>query len=328
MVCDFTAWSAAVRPVFERAFAQSALPRPIPCMQVTNWRPRTMPAARFAFPMAHHNFDTEEEKLLRHYSTQSSLTLSPRETLSLFQVSVPGEARSHLYLMHSVLAFAALHLSFVDSQNRYRHSHTACEQHQRAMVAFRASVKQVTLENCGAITAFSFMTVVYTLGLPIVFGFNSMSSPLSTFLDVLNVLRRAWTAIDTALPGLENGQLRELVKPTVGERKQCMMHQKGGNVIRFLRAFLESSPICEKENKHIYREAVFHWENFFMSQPCRPPLWANALVWPMTVSSSFFELLLERRPFPLILLAVWAIALERAPNRYQPDGNYQRELVR
>jgi hypothetical protein len=255
-------------------------------------------------------------ELLRHYGSQSSLTLAPRDTLSVFQVNVPGEAKSHLYLMHSVLAFSALHLSFVDVRNRGRLSQLASKQHELALAEFRKTVQEVNEDNSGPITAFSFLTVVYTLGLPIVYGFASVPSPLLSFLEVLQVLRRAWSAIKPGLMGVESGSLGQLIKPSPSPRKQCPMHTKAEKVVRFLNYFLDTSPVCEPENHHIYKKALAHWEYFIMHSPCKPPLWANALVWPMTVPYPFFELMLERRPCAMVLLAIWMIALYRAPSMW------------
>lgn len=271
-------------------------------------------------------FEAQDVELLRHYATQSSLTLAPRDTLSVFQVNVPGEAKSHLYLMHSVLAFSALHLSFVDVRNRGRLSHLASKQHEQALAAFRDSVQEVTQDNGSAITAFSYLTVVYTLGLPIVYGFASVPSPSSSFIEVLQVLRRAWSAINPAANGVERGKLWELIKPAPHQRKSCVMHDKAARVVAFLNYFLDTSPICEPENQAIYREAVAHWEYFVMNSPCKPPLWAHALVWPMIVPYSFFELMLEKKSFPMVLFAVWIIALYRAPNMW--FNAWAKEVVR
>lgn len=299
-ICDFTAWCASVIPVYEKAFAQM------------------VPAdGLLAYPPPCPSFESQDVELLRHYASQSSLTLSPKDTLSVFQVNVPSEAKSHLYLMHSVLAFSALHLSFVDVRNRGKLSQLASKQHELALAAFRESVQEVNQDNSGAITAFSFLTVVYTLGLPIVYGFSSVPSPLLSFLEVLQVLRRAWSAINPGIMGVERGHLQELIKPVVPSvRKQCLMHAKAKKVVRFLNYFLDTSPVCEKENYHIYSDALAHWEHFVMNSPCRPPLWAHALVWPMTVPHPFFQLMLERKPCAMVILANWMIALYRAPNMW------------
>ncbi|KAF1952307.1 hypothetical protein CC80DRAFT_596673 [Byssothecium circinans] len=298
-VCDFTAWSAAVRPVYERAFNQTVL---------------TDGLLPFAVPIS--SFDTEDVELLRHYATQSSLTLSPRDYLSLFQVNVPGEAKGHLYLMHSVLAFSALHLSFVDVRNRNRHSYVASTQHEKALVCFRSTVTEVTPDNAGAITIFSYLTAVYTLGLPVVFGFESIESPLSTFIDMLNVLRQAWNAVGRVQAVVETGSLHDLLRPSGKRLCNCIMHAKGSKVVGFLEYFIDTSPATEPENKHIYLDAIQHWHRFFLNMPCKPPLWSHVLVWVMTVPHAYIQLLLQKRPMALVILANWAIGLYRAPNMW------------
>ena len=262
------------------------------------------------------SFDAVDLGLLRHYATTSSLTLAPKDTLFLFQVNVPIEAKNHLYLMHSVLAFSALHLAVVDTHHRAHHIRNAFKQHHEALASFRDDVREITADNGGAITAFSFLTLVYTIGLPIVFGFDSATSPLDSFLDMIEVLRGAWSALEPNMAGVENGKLRELVKPQPVKRKSCVMHAMGAKVIRSLSHFLDTSSIVEDEHRQTYREALMNWERFFMNSPCKPPLWANALIWTMSAPQAYFKLLMERRPFALIIFAVWIIALVRAPNMW------------
>lgn len=308
-----------MRPIYERAFAQLAASSLLHfTTDGTDPWPRTLPTGDdLAYPMPLASFDAEDVRLLRHYATKSSLTLAPKDSLYLFQTNVPGEAKSHLYLMHSVLAFSALHLSFIDVINRNHHIQQAFKQHHEALKTFRESVTEVNAENGGAITAFSFLVLVYTIGLPIVFGFdNAATRPLPAFLDILQVLRGAWYALGPNLSGVENGKLRELVKPQPTQRRPCPMHAVGAKVVQSLSYFLETSSSAEDENREVYREALMHWERFFMNSPCRPPLWANALVWPMTVSHAYFQLLMEKRPFALVIFATWAIGLVRAPNMW------------
>jgi hypothetical protein len=328
--CDFTAWSAAVRPLIEKQFAESVLYF-VPAYHAhetthTERYRRTLATVdALAYPMPLASFDADDLGLLRHYATTSSLTLAPKESLFLFQVNVPGEAKSHLFLMHSVLAFSALHLSVIDTRNRDRHMHNAFKQHHEALVCFRDTVKEVTVENGGAVTAFSFLILVYTIGLPIVFGFNDETSPLDSFIDILHVLRGAWAALGPNMAGVESGNLRELVKPQPKKMKPCVMHAMGAKVVRSLSHFLDTSPIVEDEHRQTYREALMHWERFFMNSPCKPPLWANALVWTMTAPHAYFKLLQEKRPFALIIFANWAIALVRAPNMW--FNAWAREVV-
>jgi hypothetical protein len=169
------------------------------------------------------------------------------------------------------------------------------------------------------------LILVYTIGLPIVFGFNDETSPLDSFIDILHVLRGAWAALGPNMAGVESGNLRELVKPQPKKMKPCVMHAMGAKVVRSLSHFLDTSPIVEEEHRQTYREALMHWERFFMNSPCKPPLWANALVWTMTTPHAYFKLLQEKRPFALIIFANWAIALVRAPNMW--FNAWAREVV-
>ena len=287
---------------------------PASCISPTDWL--YSPVYRntcLAYPTPSSILDFRDLELLHHYATRTSLTLAAKETLPIWQVDIPGEAKTHLFLMHSLLALSALHLSYVWPEKRDQYVHVANQQHEHALSSFRSSVRAITSDNGSAVTAFSFLTVVFSAGLPIVFGFSGTPNPTSTFIDILQVLRRAWSAVDNVLPGIENGALGPLIKQAPNSGKSCSMHVRGREVLDFLQRYNETSPDCE-EHKAIYQEALTSLTTFFTNIPNTPPLWGNSLIWPTSVSDEFFQLLQEKKSFPLILLAHWCVPVFRSPS--------------
>ncbi|KAF2713135.1 hypothetical protein K504DRAFT_497961 [Pleomassaria siparia CBS 279.74] len=303
IVCDYTALSAAVAQVYNKNLLYQynhAL--------IYSYKTVTPPPPS---PWLDH----QDLELLNHYATRTSLTLSAEETLSIWQGYIPGEAKTHGFLMHSLLALSALHLSYVWPAGRKRDAwfDVANRQHGTALSCFRSHVTSITAENGSAVTAFSFLTVIFNIGLPVVYGFESTPFPTSTFIDVIQVLRTAWGAMSPVLPGIEMGALGPLIKqPMVGEGT-CGMHVKGNQVLQFLAEFNERRADTEEE-KEIYRGAIGALRKFLQAIRNTPPLWENSLIWPTVVSDAFFELLRRKRPFALILLAHWCIPVYRSPS--------------
>jgi hypothetical protein len=228
-------------------------------------------------------------------------------------VVVPGDAKNHFFLMHSLLALSALHLSYVRPEKRDHYFNIANHQHEQALVSFRYSVTNITASNGPAVTAFSFLTVVFSMGLPIVCGFTSTPYLTATFIDVIQVLRRAWSAMDDVLPGIEKGALGPLIRQPIQSHNTCHMHTKGNEILVFLQTMNDTSNDSE-QHKDIYRDAMAALLKFFTSIRDTPPLWGNSLIWPTVVSDDFFELLKDKRPFALILLAHWCIPVYRSPS--------------
>jgi hypothetical protein len=259
--------------------------------------------------------DPRAFELLQHYARVASFTLSTKGTLDIWKFSIPEEAKTHQFLMHSLLALSALHLSYVRIDNRDEYVYYANKEHEDALACFRSSVGSIDCGNGNAVMAFSFLTVVFSIGLPLVYGFARTQLPTTAFIQIMNVLRGAHSAANPVLPGVKKGALGPLIeiRQQQGKPKTCPMHRRGAEVLDNLYSYIETCDESE-EYKPIYRDGVTSLYNFLKSMADAPPSWANYLSWPVSVSPSFFKLLQEERPFPLIILATWCVGLWRSPN--------------
>lgn len=215
--------------------------------------------------------------------------------------------------MHSVLALSALHLSYVRIERRDEYISVANQQHEKALATFRSSVGAISCTNGNAVTAFSFLTVVFSAGVPLVFGFARTPDPTSAFIDILLVLRRAYSAVGPVLPGVAKGVLGALIHCPPSNVKACPMHMKGREVLDRLEELNEASNESE-EHKSIYREALAGLNKLLEEIQDAPPLWVVTLQWATSTSTEFFDLLQSKQPFALVLLAHWCVPLYRSPS--------------
>ena len=99
--------------------------------------------------------------------TYKSFCGTATEEYYTWQVLVPREGLRHDYLLHGVLAMAALNIAMA-SQDRgcSDYVNTALEYQNLASSSFRAELSNVTEANSQAIFAFSLITMILSLALP------------------------------------------------------------------------------------------------------------------------------------------------------------------
>lgn len=257
-------------------------------------------------------------ELMHQYSTRTARTLARREFWDIWETTVPQEAQNHHFLMHAILALAALHISHLRSSNRELYAQIARNHYEMALTMFRSVVTNITPENGTATTAFSLLVVLFSTGQPAVFRFSDVSDPLAAFIDILAVLRRGWHVLNGVRDAIEDGALGKLVK----QRNNPPIYP----LPEITRKALDDLDACNSssddtnENKAIFQRALFELRHFFSINPIHPPNWAHILYWPTAVSPEFFSLLQAREPMALLLLAHWSIPLHHAPSLWYMNG--------
>lgn len=96
-------------------------------------------------------------------------TLSRNErTDPIWRNIVPEEALSHPFLMHGILALSALHLARVgaDASRRASYLNRAVAHQNQALALFRGLLGDVNEGNAKAMFAFAGIVVIYTFGFP------------------------------------------------------------------------------------------------------------------------------------------------------------------
>lgn len=128
-----------------------------------------------------------ELELMHLYSTltyQSCVGMSSQAvTTELWQRFVPRQSWNHPFLLHGILAFAALHmakmkqspenadvdvslLQFSYSSSSSFYFRKALEYQNMAFSSFHSVLQDVTQENCHAVFAFSVLTMILAIAIP------------------------------------------------------------------------------------------------------------------------------------------------------------------
>jgi Fungal Zn(2)-Cys(6) binuclear cluster domain len=105
------------------------------------------------------NLNYHDLELLHHYTTATYLTLGQNPTLQiLWRVAVPQIGFSYPYVLRVILAISALHLAYLQQEERAHYIAQAAYHHEVALQNVAPSLEIRIAENPTAVFAFSVLT--------------------------------------------------------------------------------------------------------------------------------------------------------------------------
>lgn len=247
-------------------------------------------------------------ELLHHFCTVTFETLTPEPSQQqIWQSTVIKLGLSFPFLMQEILAIAALHLAHCKPQSQSRYYMKATELQCQALTGFQAIQKHVEASNCGAIMIFASLLALHVLADPSRRRGLNFSEYLDHFLSCINLMRGVRHVVITDWwPYLSESELKPLLH--VQEPEQPYKIPDACRELAALTRNVKLGPASIK----VYDEAIerLHW-NFAASgvplQKHSTIRWV--LAWPAQLKDDYLELLNERRPEALVILAYFGVFL-------------------
>ncbi|KFZ10144.1 hypothetical protein V501_05329 [Pseudogymnoascus sp. VKM F-4519 (FW-2642)] len=277
--------------------------------------------------------DESDSTLLNHYITSTSLSLATdARTKTVWQVTVPHIASQFPFLLHGILACAALHLSYLDpGQGRELMIRGRVHQDQ-AMPLFRSAIENPNEDNCDAVFAFSHLLVIYSFAAEREDEqlFLVESNTLKVLPSWLYFIRNGCSMLCDVWDEVESGPVGSLVSVwdipiTFLEAEQKPLMDSLLSAIP-LQGFEDSwsEDACE-----IYREAATELGVAFsctQGPSAGFTTWDALRIWPMRISEAYLNLLSQLHPGALILVAHYCILLQRLDSHWYFEGRAKRLL--
>ncbi|RBA10363.1 hypothetical protein FPRO05_04952 [Fusarium proliferatum] len=246
-------------------------------------------------------------ELMHQYSTSTYLTLPRADELrQIWQIELPRLSLSHVYLLHQVLSVSAFHLA---SLHPDRPDYAICaSQHQnKAIAGLRSAVACITEESCVEIFLSSSL-----LGIGAFAGLgahNAGQQPrIDDLLDVFVLIRGMSDILNRYEPLLKESRIRHLfvlgsqsgstplLDATVTQLRQIVIPD----------GFDEGViAICQES----IASAIIWIENHIGATAA--PDERIAMTWCLSVSSEFLDLIKQRHPVALCILAHYCVILDR-----------------
>lgn len=218
---------------------------------------------------------------------------------------------AHPFLMHQTLAFSALHLGILrPQQQEYYRSLATCLQ-SKALAGFNEILSQVDATSCLPVLLFSHLIALHTFH----DIFTVLKDDFNTFMDGLvgcvgllrgvNLVTQTWGHV------LLQSELGDIMKEAeeMHHTKKASHSECSG-----LRDLIEAADLSWA-SKEACTEALDKLQEFFDIENVYPggpfPTTNVIFAWFVTASSQYTELVDQRRPEALVLLAYYAVLLHR-----------------
>ncbi|KAG9228102.1 hypothetical protein BJ875DRAFT_490216 [Amylocarpus encephaloides] len=257
----------------------------------------------------------DSDKALLYFwisNTSASIALN-NGTVRMWQVVVPQLAHQFSFLMHSVLACAALHSAYLNPRRCQEFTIQARNHQDQGLPLFRAAIVNVTEDNCDAVHLFAHLLVINS------FASNQqdqclliVAEPENT--DVmpawLHFLRNGCSMLCHLWDKLEAGPVGALA--SAWEIPIDISAHPIQPLVNYLVAMTQDE--WSDDTRNIYRGTAIELARAFS---CMNALgdaittWDAVRIWPMRLSIAYMELLKQKHPSALILLAHYCIVLKR-----------------
>jgi hypothetical protein len=149
----------------------------------------------------------QDLELMHHYTAHAYLTLPGVELAKqVWGYAVPQEAFSHSFLMHSVLAFSAYHLAFINPA-RGTHYRVLASTHQTAAInRLNQVLPDVNSDNCSSLFAGASLITLNTFA-------DAGTYTLEALIEIFGLLRGLNFILSSTEPMIQQGPFAVLLMP-------------------------------------------------------------------------------------------------------------------
>ncbi|KAF4455895.1 fungal Zn binuclear cluster domain-containing [Fusarium albosuccineum] len=272
------------------------------------------------------NWGTDME-LMHHYTSNSYRTLSHDAVVQeVLQYDLPRLALQNRFLLHQILAFSGYHLAYLHQEHRHAYFMQASQHQNNAIEGLRESLAStVTSENCHALYAASILLTVSSFANFSSYDrYNHSFDPIDNILDIISLIKGMSIIRDVSDHEIKVGPLQRLFnqnqmsceKPIVEESDLEVLYihveQLGNSLADF--GFSDTDP---SHDSYGIQQAITSIRTCIRqttskNSPTSTASLRGSFLWPILVANEYVELLRQRHPVALVVLAFYCMMLRMA----------------
>ncbi|RHZ66721.1 uncharacterized protein CDV56_104761 [Aspergillus thermomutatus] len=267
-------------------------------------------------------------ELFYHLSTDTFLVFDSRKSADQFFSIMPHLLQSP-YMVNELLAFSALHLSTKHPERREYYRNHAAQLQTHALAIFNETELEVNQETCVPLFFFSAILGLHTLCDVLVYRENDFEQVVDKFVHCFRLYRgvraicgKAWDMLHQSVlkPMLVDGQSLYRFDGRLGAG--C------DKLLNLVRAAKLGATLT-----NIYKQAIEYLQSSTNALMAAGSLAGNihgTTGWPVLVSQEYIDLLMQRRPEALVILAHYAILLHSCRDSWMfgDGGQFLIESIR
>lgn len=259
----------------------------------------------------------QDLELMMHWCTTTYRSMAKdRATETLWQTVIPQLSLEFASLRHGLLALSALQVSgaCTSPERKWRYLLAAREHQSQALIGIHLDTTQELTDAqcdahfalCSVMTVFSFAYCLIDDGLE---EDDEQPDILDEFLEVFQLTRWLISAMILSLDRVSAGALHSLVQP---EQRRARLPNMSQLVILALRRYNESEALRDlTHEKETYAETINHLGTSLEQLMNGSEPKDFAFCWTFYIPVRFPELVRERKPFALVILAHFAVILHQ-----------------
>jgi hypothetical protein len=273
-------------------------------------------------PSAVGQFGMDDMALWHQFITATAATIS-----SHWGKELPLLAFNCDYLLHGILATAALHLAYLNPDQRDRYNYQSAHHQDLALGPFRQAMSEITPENCNQVFAFSILLMVsnyasfwcvdYLRPLTPVTGYTGLSNWIVCLRGCSSIFQQARSHIMSGPLGFLAAQ--EDWATTLATPPTEAPQTKDEQSLQYLADHLFNLPYIKSsttvEALDAYTDAIFRLRKLLSASSQTTDIISirsMSSAWPSTISDTFIWLLNERRPPALLIMGHYCLLLKRS----------------
>ncbi|KAH0433370.1 DUF814 domain-containing protein [Colletotrichum camelliae] len=258
-------------------------------------------------------------ELMHHYSTKTSLTM-PRssDASNVWQFEVPKLGLTYMFLMHEVLAISALHLGHLHPEQREFYALHASQHQNDAIAGMRETLAQITPDNCHPLFAGSslllisaFATFPYQRSGPE----GHQAPTVDDVIDVFLLVRGMSNILSSSQPIIQAGPFKNFFHEVLVTPASTPLLDAVTQHLNTFAAKLPNTDADQYSKDIVAMETsnLLEWIGHATNTTAFPELRVG-LTWPTSLSEEYMQLMRNRDPAALTLLAYYSVAVHSTEN--------------
>ena len=265
--------------------------------------------------------DILQLRLLHHYITVTAHTLAADPGAhGVYATVVPQTAFEYPFLLHVILALAALHLSRLQDSgsDAVEYALIGGRYHDAALANFQATIRDIDESNFKAVLMFAGVLFPYSCASS-VNSSHDVDHTFDSLLSNFSLTRRVRPMVTSFYNAMKASILEKLIPNDIRDIDWLTQEPPVKTELVQLRKFAEVvhhlyPPDIVDAYGHAIHILVLTFEAAEKSY--EPPSDALLKIWIHFVSDRYVELLSERQPGSLIIYAHYAVLLRKSSVRY------------
>ncbi|KAJ5095510.1 hypothetical protein NUU61_004866 [Penicillium alfredii] len=262
-------------------------------------------------------YSIRDLELMHRFSVDTYKYLCGDQTdMQEWQTHIPQYAYKYEFLMHGILALAALHTTAItaDPDKALPYLDSALHYNHLSFGPFRHALSHLTPQNCDAVYAYSAIITALNIALPLL-NARLRGEHLTMIENMVTAFELVQGAGNISRISASWLQASIFSKSSVWEMQNAELDPQTVGALEQLDRLNHSVTTADPEELSTNHETIEILRSFF-SKFAHSPHPAPILAWLFYVKKDFVDRLRMRRPFQLLVLMHWGVLLHELGHHF------------